>query len=296
MVGCRSQGSVYHWYGMSRSVPCTKCFPVKPISGAEEGALKDLEKEYVALRKSLVPRKSPHPMSTRFDYGKLSNTHPIENKSLQFNQVYLRLVELRGRYICSFCSGTGRRTEKSQSPLPVIALDGGSECVATTERLQRCLEVVRRTTISAPSTQEKAAGFLRPTNTPVCPSAATADLLRRSGDLKKSRGGMTADILAEARNSDMHEDDLKGPLGWKGKEDQVTHPLTVSTTQDFIRSRMGIADGVKQYANVWVKSVYPVARIKPGRMTSGLKVVARIMEHTTGEDYVPPETFHLQRY
>lgn len=180
--------------------------------------------------------------------------------------------------------------------LPVIALDGsGSECVATTELLQRCLEVVRRTTIRAPSTQEKTAGFLRPTNTPACPLAATADCLRTSGDLKKSRRGMTPDIFAEALNSDMHADDLKGLLGWKGKEDQVTHPLTVSTIQDFIRSRMGIVDGVKQYANVWVKSVYPVARIKPGRMTSGLKVLARIMEHTTGEDYVPPETFHLQK-
>ncbi|CAM9364994.1 unnamed protein product, partial [Pylaiella littoralis] len=272
-------------YGMSRSVPCTKCLAVKPISGAEQGALKELENEYITLRRRL------HPMSAGFDYGSLSNIHAIEFKSTQFNRLYLKLLELRAGYVCSFCSGTGWRMERNLSPLPTIALDGsGSVCAATTG-----LEMVRRTTIRAPSSQEKTPGFLRPINTPACPSAATADLLRTSGDLRKTRRGMTADLFAEALNSDVYADDFKSLLNWKGKDDEITDPLTLHTIQDFIRSRMGTDDGIKPYANVWVKKVYPVAKIKPGQMTSGMKVVAGKMKHANGEPYAPPKTLHLKK-
>ncbi|CAM9670358.1 unnamed protein product, partial [Pylaiella littoralis] len=104
-----------------------------------------------------------------------------------------------------------------------------------------------------------------------------------------------ADLFAEALNSDVYADDFKGLLGWKGKENQLTHPLTVRTIQDFIRSRMEVVDGVKPYANVWVKSVYPVTKIKPGQMSSGIKVVAARMKHANGEPYVPPKTLHLKK-
>lgn len=80
-------------YGSIRSVPCTNCFPAKPISGAEQGSLKELENEFVALRRRL------RPMSAGFDYGSLSNVHTDEFKSTQFNQVYLKLLQLRSWHI-----------------------------------------------------------------------------------------------------------------------------------------------------------------------------------------------------
>lgn len=73
-------------YGSIRSLPCTNCFPPEPIGGAEQGSLKELENEYVALRRRL------HPMSAGFDYGSLSNVHTDEFKSTQFNQVYLTIA------------------------------------------------------------------------------------------------------------------------------------------------------------------------------------------------------------
>jgi len=280
-------------YGKIRSVPCTNCSNTEPMSGAEQGTLKELENKYVALRRKLRPM-----MSAGYDYGSLSNIDTIEVKSTQFNQVYLKLLELRSGYVCSFCSGSGRRTEKNQSPLTPIALDGcGSVCATTTDLLQSRadgLEILRRTTIRAPSTQEKTPGFLKPIDTPACPSEATADLLRESGDLRKSRRGKTDDLFAEALNSDVYEEDFKSLLGWKGKEDQITHPLTVKTIQDFIRS-MGSVDGAKPYANVWVKGVYPEAKIKQVHVSSGMKIVKSIMEHGTGETYVPPKTLHLKK-
>lgn len=103
---------------------------------------------------------------------------------------------------------------------------------------------------------------------------------------------MTADLFAEALNSDVYADDFKSLLVWKGKEHQVTDPLTVRTIQDFFRSRMGIVDGVKPYANVRVKSVYPVAKIKPGHISSGTKIMARTIERATGNTYVP---LHLKK-
>lgn len=50
-------------YGSGRSVSCTKCLPAQPVSGAEQGALKELENEYVGLRRKL------RPMNAGFDYG-----------------------------------------------------------------------------------------------------------------------------------------------------------------------------------------------------------------------------------
>lgn len=46
---------------------CTTCFPAQPVSGAEQEALKELEKEYVGLQRKKVG----------FDNGSLSNLHAV---------------------------------------------------------------------------------------------------------------------------------------------------------------------------------------------------------------------------
>lgn len=104
---------------MTRSLQCTNCFPSKPISGAEQGSLKELENEYVALHKRL------HPMSAGFDYGSLSNIHTIEFKSTQFNQVYQNYWSFgRGTSVPSVQGrvGASRRTNHlCQQPLWTVA-------------------------------------------------------------------------------------------------------------------------------------------------------------------------------
>lgn len=71
-------------FGWTRSVSCTKCSSIEPIGGAEKGALKELENEYIVLRRKM------HPMDTGFDYGSLMNIFAVEMKSRKFNQLCLR--------------------------------------------------------------------------------------------------------------------------------------------------------------------------------------------------------------
>lgn len=278
-------------YGWGRSVSCTKCVPVGPVNTAEQGALKDLGGEYAGLRRKLKP------MGTDFDYASLTNIHNVEFNSLKFNQLYLRLMKLRGAKTCTLCSGNGTYMEKIRSPLPTIALDGsGSECAIATDLLTRGedrLEVIRQTTIRAPATQECTPGFSRPTNHPVCPPAGTADLLRMSGDLRMGRG-MTASLFAEATNSDVHADDLRGLLVWKGKDDEVTDPKIVDSIQEFIRVRMGVIDGEKHYGNVRVKSVYSATSFKKAYKKDGEKLVES-MKTSNGEVAGPKMRFQLKK-
>lgn len=203
-------------------------------------------------------------------------------------------MELRGVKTCTLCSGKGTHLEKTQSPLPTVALDdSGSECATATELLTRdadSLEVIRQTTIRAPATQESTSGFSRPTDIPVCPPAGTADQLRTRGDLMM-RKGMTASLFMEATNSDVLEDDLKGLLGWE-KDKEVTDPETVRTIQAFIRTQMG---DKKYYANVWVKNIFSVTVEKKVYKTSGMKMLDRIVKHNNGEVAGPKTKCHLKK-
>lgn len=159
-------------YGSGRSVSCTKCSSAQPVSGAEQGTLNELEKKYTELHREIRPIKG-------FAYGSLSNMRTAESKSREFNQLYLRLMELRGVQTCTLCSGTGTHWEKPQSPLSTVALDdSGSECATAMELLTTHLEVIRQTTTRAPVNQESASGFSRPIEIPEFPPASTADQLR----------------------------------------------------------------------------------------------------------------------
>lgn len=274
-------------YGWGRSVSCTKCAPAGPVSNAEQGALRDLESEYTGLRRKLKP------MGTGFDYASLTNIHSAEFNSMKFSQLYLRLTKLRGAKTCTLCSGKGTHMEEIQSPFPTIALDGSGSATDLLTRGEDRLEVIRQTTIRAPATQECTPGFSRPTNHPVCPPAGTADLLRVSGDLRMGRG-MTASLFAEAINSDVYADDLRGLLAWKGKDSEVTDPKIVDSIQEFIRVRMGVIDGEKHYGNVRVKSVYSATSFKKAYKKDGEKLVER-MKTSNGEVAGPKMKFQLKK-
>lgn len=217
--------------------------------------------------------------------------HTIELKSRKFNQLYRRLVQLRGVNMCTLCSGKGTVWEKIQSLLPVVALDGsGSECAAATELLTR-REVIRQTTVRAAADTESTAGFSRPIDIPVAPPADTADILR--GHLKMSKR-MTVSLLTEASNSDVHPDDLKGLLEWKGKENEVTDPETVRSIQQFIRTRMGVTGEKKHYANIWVKNVFAVTVVKKDYAKQGQRMINRMVAYTSGEPVEPKKKCHLK--
>ncbi|CAN0298326.1 unnamed protein product, partial [Pylaiella littoralis] len=272
-------------HGRERSVSCTKCVPVEPVSGAERGALKDLENEFISLRRKL------RPMSSAFDYGSLVNVHTIELKSQEFSQIYLKLMKLRGGKTCTQCAGRGTYLEKTESPLPTIALDdSGRESAPATE----LLEVIRQTSIRARSTQESTPGFSRPANLAICPPADTADLLRVNGDLRMKRG-MTASLLSEATSSDLHTDDLKGLLQWKKDHDEVTDPEILRSVQEFIRTRMGLIADEKHYANLWVTSVYAVMSEKKVRMQRGKKLMERIRESNNCEAAEPTKMYRMEK-
>lgn len=250
-------------YGWGRSVTCTKCLLTHPVNGAT----RDPEKQYVALRKKL------RPMDSGFDYASLSNLHTVELKAPELGQLYLRLVKSRGVQACTLCSGRGTLMERNQSPLPIIALDeSGDECADATELLTRdggIVDILRQTTIRASADRESTPGFSTPVGIPMCPGEGTANRLRENGDLRV-RKGLTASLRMEAINSDVYEDDLKVMLEWE-KNMEVTDPETINTIQDFIRTQM-------KYYNVSVKSVFPAMAEKNVYQKQGARMVNRIVE------------------
>lgn len=250
-------------YGWGRSVTCTKCL----LTYLVNGVLRELEKQYVALRRRL------RPMDSGFDYASLSNLHTVELKAPELRQLYLRLVKSRGVQACTLCSGRGTLMERNQSPLPIIALDeSGDECVDATELLTRdggIVDILRQTTIRASANRESTPGFSRPVGIPMCPGEDTANRLRANGDLRV-RKGLTASLRMEAINSDVYEDDLKVMLEWK-KNMEVTDPETIGTIQDFIRTQM-------KYYNVSVKSVFPAMAEKNVYQKQGARMANHIVE------------------
>lgn len=271
-------------YGSGRSVSCAECSSVQPVSGAEQGALHELEKMYTELRRKIQPIKG-------FAYGSVSNIRTVESKSQEFNQLYLRLLELRGVQTCKLCIGTGTHWEKNQSSLHAVALDGsGKECPTATELLTG-IEVIRYTTVRAPPGQASTPGFSRPIDTPVCPPAGTADMLREGGYLRK---GTPASLFIEATNSDVYMDDHVGILGWK-MDNEVTDPGTVDSIQTFIRTRMGRIDGNKHYANVRVKNVFALVDKKKPYQKSGERIIRSMIKYTNGEVAEPKAKFFFKK-
>lgn len=239
-------------HGVRSSLPCTKCLSTESSTGAEKGTLKEAEIDFVSLRKKL------RPMSSGFDHGSLANVHTVELKSQESSQAYLRLLKLRGAKTCTICAGKGRYLEKTRSPPPTIALDGGGrQCVTATALLGDCLEVIRKTTIRAPATQVITSGFSRPINLPICPPAG---LLRRSGHRRMKRG-MTPALLHEATSSDVHIDDVVGLLQWE-KDEEVTDPEIICHVKIYIRNRMGVVADQEHYPNVRVKSANAIKRFR----------------------------------
>lgn len=262
-------------YGCARSVPCTMCMYPEPVSGAEQGALREAETKYVSIRKKI------RHVGAGFDYSSHTNVNPTELKSQEFSQIYLELMSLRGGKTCIQCAGTGVYVDKNQSPLPAIAIDGrGQESTAATELLTR-INVIRKTTTRAPETQKSTPGFSRPISVPMCPPAGTADALRRSGDLRMKRG-MTPCLMSEAASSDLHTDDLRG-LRLLKKDHEVTDRGVVRDIQHFIRTRMGLVADEKRYANIWVTNVYASISEKKAHEKLGKKMIDRMLEASNSE-------------
>lgn len=241
-------------YGWGRSASCTKCSSIEPIGGAEKGAVNELENEFIGLRRKM------NPMDTGFDYGSLVNILAVEMKLRKFNQLYLRLEKARGARTCSLCMGKGVNLEKTQYGILIITLDGsGDECTTATEMPAHYgdrLQVIRQITIRAAAVQECTPGFSRPINLPVSPPADTADLLRMGGDLRMKKG-ISASLLAEATNSYVCADDLRGMLLLsRGKQKRATDPDIIRSIQRFIRTNTGWIGDTKHYAKVRGKSVY----------------------------------------
>lgn len=274
-------------FGCGRSVSCTLCMYPEPVSGSEQGALREAEAKYVSIRKKI------RHVGVGFDYSSLVNLHPTELKSQELSHIYLELIRLRGGKTCIQCAGTGVYLDKSQPPLPAFAIDGRGQESTTADGLLTRINVIRKTTVRAPGTQQSTPGFTRPISFPMCPPAGTADALRKSGDLRMKRG-MTPCLMSEAASSDLYPDDLHGLRPLK-KDHEVTDRGIVRDIQQFIRTRMGLVADEKRYANIWVTNVYASMSEKKAHEKLGKKMIDRILEASNNETTGPTIAYNMDK-